>query len=171
MDMLETRYQRLFIPGSALSLDESLIRAFGRMKFKLRIITKAARYGIKLNVITDAITAYVLKVIVYTGKTTYQDSNEDMKKTVQVVKALCEPFSGTFRTVYIDRFYTSIDVRKELDKMDLFVTGTVMKNRIPNDLTIAKSSRQFKTMARGDFNRHVYTYQYSNTKKTYHGWC
>ena len=35
MDMLETRYQRLFIPGSALSLDESLIRAFGRMKFKL----------------------------------------------------------------------------------------------------------------------------------------
>ena len=107
----------------------------------------------------------------YTGKTTYQDSNEDMKKTVQVVKALCEPFSGTFRTVYIDRFYTSIDVMKELDKMDLFVTGTVMKSRIPNDLTIAKSSRQFKTMARGDFNRHVYTYQYSNTKKTYHGWC
>lgn len=160
MDLLEVRYQRLFIPGSALSLDESLIRAFGRMKFKVRIITKSARYGIKLYVLTDARTAYVLKVIVYTGKQTYQqqENNLEMKKTVQIVRALCDPYANSFRTIYIDRFYTSIDVMKELDKIDLFVTGTVMKNRIPNELTLAKSSREFKAMARGDFKYHKYTY-------------
>jgi hypothetical protein len=47
-DMLESRYTTLYTPGENLSLDESLIRAFGRMKFKVRIITKSARYGIKL---------------------------------------------------------------------------------------------------------------------------
>jgi hypothetical protein len=43
-DYLEARYIRLFVPGQQLSLDETLIRAFGRIKFKVRIVTKAARY-------------------------------------------------------------------------------------------------------------------------------
>ena len=53
---LENRYNVLFIPGQQLSLDETLIRAFGRIEFKVRIVTKAARYGIKWYVITDAVT-------------------------------------------------------------------------------------------------------------------
>jgi len=32
---LEERYNDLYEPGQSLSLDESLIRAFGRMKFKV----------------------------------------------------------------------------------------------------------------------------------------
>jgi Transposase IS4 len=70
-DYLENRYLKLFVPGQQLSLDETLIRAFGRIKFKVRIVTKAARYGIKIYVITDAATAFVLRVVIYTGKTTY----------------------------------------------------------------------------------------------------
>jgi hypothetical protein len=49
-DYLEDRYKRLFLPGQQLSLDETLIWAFGQLKFKVRIVTKAARYGIKLYV-------------------------------------------------------------------------------------------------------------------------
>jgi hypothetical protein len=77
---LEARYIRLFVSGQQLSLDETLIRAFGRIKIKVRIVTKAARYGIKIHVITDATTAFVRRVIIYTGKTTYyvdQDSQAD----------------------------------------------------------------------------------------------
>jgi hypothetical protein len=69
-DYLESRYDRLFSPGQQLSLDETLIRAFGRIKFKVRIVTKSARYGIKIYVVTDAVKAFVLRVLVYTGKTT-----------------------------------------------------------------------------------------------------
>ena len=50
------------------------------------------------------------------------------KKTVQVVKELCKPFGGSFRTIFIDRFYTSMDLLKAMDKMQLYVTGTVMSN-------------------------------------------
>ena len=71
-------------------LDETLIQTFGRIKFKVQIILKAASYGIKLYVLTDVQTAFVLKIIIYTGKSTYQhtiDANE--KKTVSIVKELC----------------------------------------------------------------------------------
>jgi hypothetical protein len=86
-----------------LLLDETLICAFGRIKFKVRIVTKAARYGIKLYVITDAVTACILKVVIYIGKSTYISSDQqEKKKTVQVVEQLVEPFVGTYRTIYVD---------------------------------------------------------------------
>ena len=68
---LEKRWSTIFIPGQQLSLDETLLRAFGRMKFKVRIISKAARYGIKLYVVTDAVTSFVLGVIIYLHRKVY----------------------------------------------------------------------------------------------------
>jgi len=44
--MLEERYWCCYEPDKDLSLDESLIWAFGRIGFKVHIITKSARYGI-----------------------------------------------------------------------------------------------------------------------------
>ena len=56
-DMLEIRYNKAFIPGCALSLDESLIRCFRCLKFKILIIAKSARYRIKVHIIAYATTA------------------------------------------------------------------------------------------------------------------
>ena len=140
-------------------MDETLIQSFGRIKFKVRIISKEAQYGIKIYVLTDAATAHVLKVIVYTGKHTYNESvNQADKKTIRVVKDLCKSWEGTHCIVHVDRFYTSLDLLKELHKMKLYVTGTIMKNRIPLEVTIGKSSRTFKEMNRGNFKRHRYSY-------------
>ena len=80
MEKLTNRFSKMFIPGQALSLDETLIRAFGRIRFKVRIISKSARYGIKLYVLTDAATAYVLRIIPYAGKRGILESEEDNKK-------------------------------------------------------------------------------------------
>jgi len=154
-DSLEKRYLAMFIPGQELSLDETLIRAYGRIKFKVRIISKSARYGIKLYVVTDAATSYVLRVIVYTGKSTYtpgiQGEVMEEKKTVQIVTRLVEPFVGTHRTIYVDRFYTSIDLLKALWDRDLYVTGTVMANRLPKGIKVDKKSAVYRAMKRGDF--------------------
>jgi hypothetical protein len=103
-DYLEERYTHLFTPGQQLSLDETLICAFGQIKFNVRIVTKAARYGIKIYVITDAVTAFVLRVLIYTGRSTYGavEDQEERLKTVQVVNHLVQPFVGTYRTIYVD---------------------------------------------------------------------
>ena len=92
-----------------------------------------------------------------------------MKKTVQVVRKLCEPYRDSYRTIYVDRFYTSLELLKELDKMNLFVTGTVMKNRISKDMVINKSSKQFKEMQRGDFKRHLYGYDNEEEQRITYG--
>ena len=87
-------------------MDKMLIRAFGCIKFKVRIVTKAACYGIKLYVITDAITAYVLRVVIYTGKSTYGSTEEqDKLKTVQVVERLVAPLVPTIRSMLIAFIY------------------------------------------------------------------
>ena len=149
-DMLEKKFAKLFVPGQQLSLDETLVRAFGRMKFKVRIVSKAARYGIKIYVITDAETAFVLKVIIYTGKATYGSDDVDQKKTVQICCKLVEDYVGSHRTIYVDRFYTSVELMKALRERDIYITGTVMSNRIPKAVRIAKNSAEFKAMKRGD---------------------
>ena len=158
---LENRYNVLFIPGQQLSLDETLIRGFGRIKFKVCIVTKAARYGIKLYVITDAVTAYVLKVVIYTGKSTYYATSDqqEKKKTVQVVEQLVEPFVGTYRTSFVDRFYTSVDLLKSLADRNLYLTGTMLANRIPLGIRTAKTSSTFKKMNRGDAMKCRFTFK------------
>jgi DNA polymerase III epsilon subunit-like protein len=163
MDYIVHRSKLAFEAGPSLSLDESLIRAFGRIKFKVRIITKSARYGIKIYVLADARTSYVMNVLVYTGQYTYNNSasntSEDTKKTVKVCMELCRPYKGSHRVVYVDRFYTSIELLKELEKIDLYVTGTVMSNRIPDRLRITKRCNEFKEMQRGDHKMHVLEYK------------
>ena len=86
-------------------------------------------------------------------------TNPGEKKTVAIMKELCKCMQGSHRTVYVNRFYTSLDLLKELHDMDIYTTGTLMKNRIPKELTIPKSTKQFKEMIRGDMIHHLYQYR------------
>ena len=106
-------------------------------------------------------------MIIYTGKHTFVESANQMeKKTVKIVKQLCKRFEGSHQTVYVDRFYTSIDLMKELQLMNLYITGTLMQNRIPSELTIGKTTKKFKEMQRGDYVRHRFSYM-SGTEKNW----
>ena len=69
------------------------MRAFGYIKFKFIILTKSARCGIKIYIVTDSETVFFLKIIIYTGKYTYANNNNTfMFKTVKVVCELCNIF-------------------------------------------------------------------------------
>ena len=87
------------------------------------------------------------KIFFYTGKTTYNaTSNQKTMKAVKVVKELVQNYKGLCCTVYIDCFYTLVELIKALDKMDLYITGTLMKNCSPKELQIPKSSKKIKAM-------------------------
>jgi Transposase IS4 len=72
----------------------------------------------KNYVITDKVTAFVLRVLIYTGRSTYGsvEDQEERFKTVQDVNHLVQPFVGTYRTIYVDRFYTSSELLKSLEE-------------------------------------------------------
>ena len=67
--------------------------------------------------------------------------------------------------LYVDRYYSSINVAVELQKMGLYVTGTLMHNRIPSQFTIKKNSAAYKKLSRGDFNTHTFQYKDDNDER------
>jgi hypothetical protein len=92
-------------------------------------------------------------LLVYTRKTTYNydsKSAAEKLKTVQIVNRLVGPFAGSHRTVYVDWFYTLLDLLKSLAEKDLYLTGTMLANRIPLGIRVPKTSRRFKQMQQGD---------------------
>lgn len=109
-------------------------------------------------------------MIVYTGKSAYGNKADfEGKKTVQVVNRLVEQYADSYRTLYINHFYTSIDLLKAMDSINVFVAGTCLKNRIPRQLTIAKSSQEFKAMERGENKHHFYSYTAEGRKSIQYG--
>ena len=57
-----------------------------------------------------------------------------------VVKSLCEKFTGTYNTICVDRFYTLIDLLRELFDMLFFAMVMGMKNCTPKGLKTTKRS-------------------------------
>jgi hypothetical protein len=56
-----------FLPFQDLVIDESMVLFKGRLLFKQYIKTKRHKFGIKLYVLCDYETGYVLDFLVYTG--------------------------------------------------------------------------------------------------------
>ena len=78
---------------------------------------------------------------------------------IKVSKELCRSYKGSYHVFYVDHFYTSADKVKKMKTMDLYVNGTVMSNRIPEQLRMIKCSREFKEMERGDHKIYVCLYK------------
>ena len=81
-------------PGKSLNLDETLWCAFGRMRLKLRIITKSARCWMKIHMIADSRTDNMLNMIMNVKK-----EKKLMKRMIwkitQVVLNLCWHINGS----------------------------------------------------------------------------
>ena len=94
--------EKIFSPGANLILDEILLRDFVCIKSKLIIVTKKYCHGIKIYVVKNSETAFVLKVIVYTGKYNYGNNyNKYMLKTVKFFCELVSHLNGRLKTFYL----------------------------------------------------------------------
>lgn len=67
--MLNSNLQKYYRPSENLTVDEQLFPYRGRTKFTQYILSKPAKYGIKVWWICDAETYYPLKGQIYLGKT------------------------------------------------------------------------------------------------------
>ena len=66
-DFLVDRFSSIFMPGKNLSMDESLLLSKGRLFFKQYIPKKRNRFGIKLFLLCNCETRYILRFFIYTG--------------------------------------------------------------------------------------------------------
>ena len=112
-----------------LVIDESMVLFKGRLIFKQYIKTKRHRFGIKLFVLCDCETGYILDYIVYTGSQTEIDHVETLGVTGSVVTTLMKPYLNKGHTLYTDNYYTSPTLSVYLHNRKTNSCGTVRQNR------------------------------------------
>ena len=87
VDLLNTQSQRYYVPEQQLSVDESLVSTKGRTQMLQYIPSKAAKFGVKLWLIVESVSGYMLHTIVYRGKR-YDRTPNGTTQGTHVVKTL-----------------------------------------------------------------------------------
>ncbi|KAJ1098648.1 hypothetical protein NDU88_003755 [Pleurodeles waltl] len=145
LDHFVDRFSEVYVPGKEISVDESLVLFKGRLVFRQYIPSKRARYGIKLYMLSESSTGYVYSFRVYTGR----DSNIDppgctptFGVTEKIVWDLGRQLFNKGHHLYVDNFYTVVQLFKELFKVDTVACGTIRCNRkgYPRELVCKKKT-------------------------------
>ncbi|GFU16325.1 piggyBac transposable element-derived protein 4 [Trichonephila clavipes] len=112
MEHLQRKFRKVYIPGKNLSLDESLIKFKVRLKRKMYIAKKRARFGLKFFVFCEAESGYISDFLIYTGEgTVYNPKYSQYPISTKIVLHLMDRFLGKGYCVTIDNFYVSTACR------------------------------------------------------------
>lgn len=125
-DQLCNLFEGSFYPEENLTIDEGTCGFRGRVHFRVYNKDKPDKYGMKIYMLCDSATGYILRMVPYVG---------DSKTVVAIVTELSEPYFGKWHTIYMDRFFTSPMIADNLWLKETRLVGTVMGNRrgLPQD--------------------------------------
>lgn len=126
------KFAEIYIPKRDLSIDESLLLWKGRLSWVQCIRTKSARFGIKSYELCEAQSGYLLKFIIYAGKS--QDSGQAIhgftNVTSKVVLKLIEGYLQKGHCLYMDNYYNSVSLTRFLKSKRTDVVGTLNRRRV-----------------------------------------
>ena len=98
------------MPGSVISIDETMRPWRGRLVFRQYIPGKAHKYGIKMYKLAT-INGYTWNYLLYTGE---QESTVGVGHAQAVVTKLFDGLDGCYRTIVADHYLTTISLAKYL---------------------------------------------------------
>ncbi|XP_053616885.1 piggyBac transposable element-derived protein 4-like [Plodia interpunctella] len=162
VDNLNHTFAFHFTPNEYLCVDESMIPFRGRIIFRQYNKSKRHKYGIKLFKLCTT-PGYTTKLEVYAGKTVDSDCNTP----TNVVLNLAHNLLGKGHTMFVDNWYTSLELAEKLIQQDTHLVGTLRKNRrnLPKDVMnanlkpgefIAKENESGVTVMKWKDKRDVY---------------
>lgn len=130
VNALTANFRKQYYPYEDISIDEMVVGYKGRFGSRQYNPKKPAKYHIKTFGLCDSITGYCLNLLVYFGKETSfntEEENED-SHAVKIFGKLLENLSGKHH-IYADRFYTSIPLLNYLQGKGYNYTGTIDTQR------------------------------------------
>lgn len=143
IDHLSAMFPTCYQPSREVSIDEMMIGTRYHMSFLQYLPKKPCNFGVKVWLLAEAKTGYVVSFQIYTGATS---SEENVSKDLayQVVMDLMEPYQGKGHRLFIDNFYTSPALVYDLLQKGTFSAGTVRTNRkqFPSELKVDKKAKQ-----------------------------
>ena len=125
LDHLAGVYPLYYQADQHVSVDEMMIGTRCKVSFLQYMPKKSTKFGIKVWVLVEAKTEYVLSLQVYTGAE--NGPEKDLGK--RVVMNLMHSYQGKNHLLYIDSFYTSPALLIDLLAKGVYCTGTVRSNR------------------------------------------
>lgn len=137
------------VPGF-YSIDEQMIPFTGRCKLRQVVKNKPRPVGLKNFVLTTS-DGLMLDFEIYKGaKSSFGDTNLGLGPSVILHLVKCVPPGSC---VYHDRYFTTIPLIEEMEKMGLHSTGTIMQNRISDRGTL--KFKKDTEMQRGESQQFV----------------
>ena len=124
-----------FTPRQNVAVDESTVGFKERIAFKTYNPQKPTKWGLHVFLLSDSDNGYISCFEPYFGKTTTESlPSSDKPFTTRIVLHLVDQLlNKTFGVgyhVYADKYYTSVLLAKELLQRQVYLTGTIQKNRV-----------------------------------------
>ncbi|CAH2250703.1 jg13640 [Pararge aegeria aegeria] len=129
IDYFNKRMNELVVPVRYLTIDESLDLT--------RIKGKRDKHGIKLHALTDA-NGICMKIHMHSRVLDPAFSRRDQYGEVAML--LLENYLNKGYTVFVDRYYSSIEIAESLIVKSTYLTGLLRANRFRN-LSLTKTSK------------------------------
>ncbi|XP_048508002.1 piggyBac transposable element-derived protein 4-like [Athalia rosae] len=109
VEILTNNYQQIYLPGSEIVVDETMVPWRGRLIFRQYIPTKSHKYGIKLFKLCST-EGYTWSTKIYAGRDSSGIQRVGMAENVCF--ELINKLLNEGRTLYIDNFYTSYELAR-----------------------------------------------------------
>lgn len=123
-------FRENFIPFRNLCIDETMIPFKGRLSFRQFVKGKKHKFGVKLFVLADTETDYILNFIVYTGSSTKLPVfYDELGVSGNCVVNLIERYLKKGHCLFTDNWYTSPRLARFLHENQTNCCGTVRNNR------------------------------------------
>ena len=142
-DMFVETCNSMYLVGGLVCIDEQLLPFRGRCAFRQYMPKKPSKYRIKIWMMCDYATKYMMNAKVYLGK----ENNEVARGLASdVVCTLVEPISWQQSGQYVttDNFFTFVDLFNRLKKKNLTLFGTMKQNKKEIPMKFIPARRRLK---------------------------
>ncbi|KAG5865977.1 hypothetical protein JTB14_011972 [Gonioctena quinquepunctata] len=114
-----------YSPQKKLSIDDSMLLWRERLMFRQYIKNKKHKYGIKFYLLTES-TGTIMKIEIYTGAA---DDMGGERHATKIVLNLANNYLDQGYSLYMDNFYNSVDLARQLLERNTYCTGTLRNGR------------------------------------------
>ncbi|XP_014486867.1 PREDICTED: piggyBac transposable element-derived protein 4-like isoform X2 [Dinoponera quadriceps] len=135
-EIIRKNFIRMYVPNKNISIDESLIRCRSCLRYIQFIKTKRARFGTKFHKLCDSKTRYIHNFKIYVGKDKTNTGSASRNVVINLLKESRLLYKGY--CLFIDYWYSSPSLYRELYNMRTNVCGTARMNRkeMPRELKL-----------------------------------
>ena len=159
-------------PYKNLFIDESLMLYKGRLNFKQYIPAKRHRFGVKLLVLCDCHTGFIMDFIIYAGQQSKIKLDGELGKAGSVVMTLMNDYLDKDHVVFVDNWYTSSASFEKLYHRRTGACGTVKENIgglpiFPSKLLLASTDNTMLTLTPFFSIQWVFSFYHTHSFTTY----